>query len=187
MTENGSPQTADSITADDPPATSKKETQSKADTTTDHDQSNSANSNGKHSAPVPPPAGLLLWIFNPDIYYSSSRRCTPDPSVHRALKIFYQPLSDPSALLDSHNTTLEELALPEPEYNALHKTLLESRAYLPTSAREFQDWKVGLLDRWEEKETGLGAMNQNALNHEVGDLEVFKEVKLPEGWASLYE
>lgn len=125
--------------------------------------------------------GLLCWIFNPDIYYSSSKR---GATVHRALKVFYQLTDNPGKLLDENNTTLEELALPKPEFETLKQTLVGSRDLMPVSAREFQTWHVGLLDRYEENDTGLGAMDQNALNHPAGEIELFK---LPEGWAALYE
>ncbi|KPI45120.1 uncharacterized protein AB675_2584 [Cyphellophora attinorum] len=126
-----------------------------------------------------PPPGLLLWIFNPDIYYSASRRRDPEPTVHRALKVFYQEVSDPAKLLDSHQSTLEELALPKPEYETFYKELVGSKDYMPVSARTFQDWQVGLLDRWEETASGLGAMDQNALNRAVeGDMELFKAAKV---------
>lgn len=137
----------------------------------------------------PPPPGLLLWIFNPDIYYSASRRHDPEPTVHRALKVFYQEVDNPTKLLDSHQSTLEELAVPKLEYETLHKELLGSKDYMPLSARTFQDWQVGLLDRWEENATGLGAMDQNALNRAVeGDMELFKvtKVDLP-GSEGLYD
>lgn len=126
-------------------------------------------------------SGLLCWVFNPDIYYSSSKR---GATVHRAMKIFYKEVEQPQKLLDEHNTTLEELALPESELEALREALISVQAILPVSARTFQEWQVGLLDRYEEKPSGLGAMDQNALNHKADNIELFK---LPPGWDALYE
>lgn len=34
---------------------------------------------------------------------------------------------------------------------------------LPQSARRFQDWDVGLLDRWERVPSGVGVMMENPL------------------------
>ena len=125
--------------------------------------------------------GLLCWIFNPDIYYSSSKR---GPTVHRAMKVFYREIQDPLQMLDEHNSTLEELALPPQEFARLKQTLRKSAQVLPQSARTFQDWQVGLLDRYEEHPSGQGAMDQNALNHKApGEIQLFGR---PEGWSELY-
>ena len=160
-------------------------------TETPTDAPTDAPTNTTPTTPTLPPPGLLIWLFNPDIYYSSSRRCTPHPSVHRACKAFHQSIPDPLSLLENHTTTLEELALPYPEYESLIETLRESQSYMPVSARTFQDWEVGLLDRWEEsgKETGEGAMQGNALNHGLDgemEMEAWKGPKLPGGWENLY-
>lgn len=125
--------------------------------------------------------GLLCWIFNPDIYYSSSKR---GPTVHRAAKVFYKEIDDALDLLDQNNNTYEELALPDEEVSQLRQTLLESAQMLPQSARTFQEWQVGLLDRYEKNPSGQGAMDQNALNHQAPDkIDIFN---LPEGWSELY-
>jgi hypothetical protein len=126
-------------------------------------------------------SGLLCWIFNPDIYYSSSKR---GPTVHRAMKVFYKEIDNPVDLLDEHNSTLEELALPEQEVAQLKQTLSNSAQILPQSARTFQEWQVGLLERYEKDPSGQGAMDRNALNHQAPEkIELFK---LPEGWSELY-
>lgn len=125
--------------------------------------------------------GLLCWIFNPDVYYSSSKR---GATVHRAMKIFYQEVDQPLKLLDENSTSLEELALPKTEMRSLKTLLNEVKEILPASARTFQEWQVGLIDRHEANPSGLGAMDQNALNHQSEEIELFK---LPAGWASLYE
>jgi ubiquitin-protein ligase E3 D len=126
--------------------------------------------------------GILCWIFNPDVYYSSSKR---GAMVYRAMKIFYKEVDDPLKLLDEHSTTLEELALPETEFHSVQQTLEDVKDILPASARTFQDWQVGLIDRHEATPSGLGAMDNNALNHPAPEsIELFK---LPAGWASLYE
>ena len=87
-------------------------------------------------------------------------------------------------MLDEHNSTLEELALPPQEFARLKQTLRKSAQVLPQSARTFQDWQVGLLDRYEEHPSGQGAMDQNALNHKApGEIQLFGR---PEGWSELY-
>ncbi|KAJ9637647.1 hypothetical protein H2204_004796 [Knufia peltigerae] len=125
--------------------------------------------------------GLLVWVFNPDIYYSSSRR---GPTAHRAMKIFYKALADPEKFLDDNSNTHEELAVPEDDYAEFKKVLFESTEILPEAAQTFQDWTVGLLDRWEKQASGSAKMDENPLNKKVEDgFEVFK---LPAGMSELY-
>lgn len=129
-------------------------------------------------------AGLLLWVFNPDIYYSSSKR---GPTAHRAMKVFYKPLSDPVKFLDSstsNNNTHEELIVPKEDFVQFRETLQDSTEILPQSARTFQDWHVGLLDRWEKNASGSARMDENPLNKKVD--EGFELFKLPAGMRELY-
>lgn len=87
--------------------------------------------------------------------------------VHRAAKIFYKPLPNdttPTSFLDTNSTTHEELYLSSPaELAELRATLQRSNAMLPASAKVFQEWKVGLLDRYEKNPTGLSVMQENPL------------------------
>ena len=102
------------------------------------------------------------------------------------MKVFYKTITDPMTILDEQNSTLEELALPASELRGLEETLKTSTNVLPQSARTFQDFQVGLLDRYEAHPSGMGVMDQNALNHKTPeDMELFK-VNLPEGWQELY-
>lgn len=91
--------------------------------------------------------------------------------VHRAAKIFYTTLSsDQSAtsFLDANSNTHEDLYLPNPaDLISLRATLEKSTAMLPSSARSFQDWSVGLLDRYEKVPSGLGVMQENPLARAV--------------------
>ena len=125
--------------------------------------------------------GLLLWIFNPDIYYSSSKR---GPTAHRAMKIFYKSISKPEEFLDEHNNTHEELVVPPEDFEDFKTILEESTTVLPLSARKFQDWGIGLIDRWEKHATGTSKMDENPLNKKVED--GFELFKLPAGMQELY-
>ena len=100
------------------------------------------------------------------------------------MKVFYKEIDDALKMLDENSTTLEELALPDSELTSLKETLTGTADILPASARTFQEWQVGLIDRYEANPSGLGAMDQNALNRKTDEIELFK---LPPGWASLYE
>ena len=102
---------------------------------------------------------LLLWAFNPDMYYSSSAR---PPKPHRAMKIFYQVVNEPNRMLDE-DTSLEELCLLEAESAQIRKDLETSTKMLPQAAQAFQEWHVGLLDR-HDTTASLEMGNLNPLN-----------------------
>ncbi|KAL9110046.1 MAG: hypothetical protein Q9227_005385 [Pyrenula ochraceoflavens] len=89
--------------------------------------------------------GILLWVFNPDLRYTSSTM----PGARRAMKVFYQITPDPLRLLNDNSTSLEELYLPSPAKNELQSILQNSTGSLPMPARKFQNWDVALLDRYE--------------------------------------
>ncbi|OJJ48202.1 hypothetical protein ASPZODRAFT_2123445 [Penicilliopsis zonata CBS 506.65] len=102
--------------------------------------------------------GLLLWTFNPDLRYSSSGR---DRSIaaQRAMKVLFQQISDVDTLLypETGKATplaLDELRLPTKTYTDLCAALAKTNTMLPMSARLFQDWTVGLLDRFERTNSG---------------------------------
>ena len=87
--------------------------------------------------------------------------------VHRAAKVFYRILpedTDVAGYLDQNSATHEELFLTDPaDHKSLQGTLEKSTTMLPASARKFQDWDVGLLDRFEKNPSGLGVMQENPL------------------------
>jgi ubiquitin-protein ligase E3 D len=127
-------------------------------------------------------AGLQIWIFNPDIYYSSSKR---GPTAYRAMKVFYKSAPDPAEFLETNEAlTYEELIVPDEDFADFKTTLQQSTDVLPDTARTFQDWQVGLLDKWEKSATGTATMDKNPLNKKVE--EGFEPFKLPPGWQELY-
>ncbi|OAX83825.1 hypothetical protein ACJ72_01804 [Emergomyces africanus] len=105
-------------------------------------------------------SGLLLWVFNPDLRYSSSPldSSTGDEvsvTSQRAMKIFYQEVPDIQSILNPAQgapspTALEDLSLPLNIYAGVKQALERSGEILPVSARLFRDWRVGLLSRFEE-------------------------------------
>jgi len=90
----------------------------------------------------------LVWVFNPDMLYSSSRNA---PGTHRAMKIFYEPVEDPQKVLDEQSNTVEELYLSAPILHEFITALKSSTNLLPVSARIFRAWSVGLLDRYQKE------------------------------------
>lgn len=93
-----------------------------------------------------------LWVFNPDIKYSSSRLNAGRP--RRAMKILYKPLEDPTDLSSKMSTFVEELTFPPSVFKQLEEDLDFSNSILPEPARHvlpkaaMQAWKVGMLDRF---------------------------------------
>lgn len=98
-----------------------------------------------------------LWIFNPDLRYSSS---SADHSItaQRAMKIFMQPVSNIESLLDpeqgkGQSISLEELYLPANIFAEVGLALRRSNEILPASARRFREWEVTFLSRFEALST----------------------------------
>ena len=77
-------------------------------------------------------------------------------SSQRALKVFFQTVSDVEGLLHQGKTSfsLEDLELPRHAFAEIDRVLNESNAMLPLSARTFREWRVGLLDRFERMKSG---------------------------------
>ncbi|PYH93784.1 hypothetical protein BO71DRAFT_326879 [Aspergillus ellipticus CBS 707.79] len=97
--------------------------------------------------------GLLIWVFNPDLRYSNSSS-HHSIAAQRAMKVFFQFLVDVDETLHpepgkASPLSLEELKLPPASYSAFAAALDQSNAMLPVSAREFREWKVGILHRFE--------------------------------------
>lgn len=120
---------------------------------------------------------LQIWIFTPDITFSSSVAADARRDPTRAMKVLWKsapiPASSPaleersgsngavqalasgkteSQALDRESLSVEELRLPEPAFVALKEALRECGEWLPASARVFKEWKVGFLERFEEDE-----------------------------------
>ncbi|KAJ9669333.1 hypothetical protein H2201_000685 [Coniosporium apollinis] len=91
---------------------------------------------------------LMLWVFTPDLSFSSSKHQEERDDPTRAMKIFWKDA--PEEVESSFSS--EELALPSPVFGALRTALRGSAELLPASAREFQDWSVGFLERFTDDE-----------------------------------
>lgn len=84
-----------------------------------------------------------LWVFNPDLIYSTSIQ---QGGPKRAMKIFYQNVTEPSGLVEKQFMVMDELRLPDYVLRSLHASLKESGYFMPTTARKLQEWDVGLLE-----------------------------------------
>lgn len=100
-----------------------------------------------------------LWVFTPDLVFSSSVPSTGERPRHdptRAMKVFWQYLSLESGRSDgSQNLSVEDLHFPAHVVEELKGCLEESQSLLPVQARKFQGWQVGLLARFDIKDTAL--------------------------------
>ena len=92
---------------------------------------------------------LKLWVFTPDLTVSSSKMASAEPM--RVVKVLWQELEDvdtgPERLSDM-TLSEGELRLQRIEVESLLELLKESAALIPEAAREFQEWNVGLLERF---------------------------------------
>lgn len=92
---------------------------------------------------------VSLWVLTPTLRYSAtaSNKVQHDSGI-LAMKIFWKAVTEEQAvkLLD----TVEEVPLPSEAIKEVSSCLGDSASMLPPSARKFQGWNVGLLERWEE-------------------------------------
>ncbi|EEH04717.1 predicted protein [Histoplasma capsulatum G186AR] len=89
--------------------------------------------------------GLLLWVFNPDLRYSSLLLDSTTDKVasitsQRAMKILYQEVQDVQSMLNPAQgvpspAALEEVSLPPNIYDGVKQTLERTSEALPISAR----------------------------------------------------
>ena len=89
-----------------------------------------------------PSRTLLLWVFTPNVMFSSSLyRQGPIQGMKILFKEFLKPRSD----LDSHDITMEAIDLPEDAIVHLLYSLRNSTEMLPPSASKVHEWEIGIL------------------------------------------
>ncbi|KAH8675892.1 ubiquitin-conjugating enzyme E2-binding protein [Xylariales sp. PMI_506] len=90
---------------------------------------------------------LHIWLFNSNITFSSTEaQSSPVPAV----KVLYKFISqaDADRIMESMTSDVQEIALPSVAAEEITSILDQSNVYLPTRDRRFQDWSVGLLEKW---------------------------------------
>ncbi|OOQ90671.1 hypothetical protein PEBR_03171 [Penicillium brasilianum] len=97
-------------------------------------------------------SGLLLWVFNPDLRYSNSSS-GHSINAQQAMKVFFRETLEIDKLLapeigNPSPLSVEELELPSMVYQAISEALQSSNQMLPPTARQFNEWQVGLLSRF---------------------------------------
>jgi hypothetical protein len=100
---------------------------------------------------------LNLWILSTAIRYSSAATRETSSAARKAhsvgqlaMKVFWKAVSASSAAKLMESNGVEEVSLPAEVLLELRNALQHSAFVLPPSARRFQDWDVGILDRFEE-------------------------------------
>lgn len=66
---------------------------------------------------------------------------------------------------EPESAQIEDVEFPEDLYRELERALERSQRLLPPTAKKFQGWHVGLLERFEVLEAGMG---HDVVNGEVG-------------------
>ncbi|QDS68373.1 hypothetical protein FKW77_010740 [Venturia effusa] len=125
------------------------------------------------------PPSILLWLFTPDLCFSSSHqppsKTPPRNDPTRAIKVYHKPLTNPSDFLNKNSTSHEHLLFPPGLYKSLADSLETSKLLLPEAARRFQDWDVGILERFDADDVGFAG------DRDVESLESVKETSGKDG------
>jgi hypothetical protein len=121
------------------------------------------------SAPIP---SLLLWVFTPDLLFSSSISTPGRLDPTRSLKVFYQSQTwQPLKPGEPESASIDDVEFPADLYAELDAALRGSQRLLPPTARKFQGWHVALLERFEVVEAGMGYVEGNSGGGEDGSKE----------------
>jgi ubiquitin-protein ligase E3 D len=103
-----------------------------------------------------------LWILAPSIRFSATTSSHPKTKEsgegydgtldgQLAMKVFWQMVSVEEAIVLMDKEGVEEVALPQEVIIEIEGCLRTSAGFLPPSARKFQEWEVGLLERYEQR------------------------------------
>lgn len=98
---------------------------------------------------------MLLWIFGASLRFSSSRLDVSSvnrlpPNGQPAIKIFWKLVSEKNASIIREGVGIEEVSLPLNVISEIEDSLKTSSLLLPACSQVYQDWKVGLLERYEK-------------------------------------
>lgn len=93
---------------------------------------------------------LHIWLFNQDITFTSTEQ-RPEQRPVSAVKVFYRFVNQAEAdkLVESMVSDVQDIALPAAAATQLREELERSNGYLPKPIRNFNQWKIGLLEKWK--------------------------------------
>jgi hypothetical protein len=102
------------------------------------------------SYPKPTTPSILVWVFTPDLFFSSSIVSPGRLDPTRSMKVFYQQQTwKPLEPGEPESASIEDVEFPDELFEEMKKGLEESQELLPPTARKFQGWDVGLLGRFD--------------------------------------
>ncbi|KAL7627417.1 hypothetical protein AAE478_001610 [Parahypoxylon ruwenzoriense] len=98
---------------------------------------------------------LNIWVFNKGIAFSSTEE---DRSPMQAIKVLYRMVSPSEAdkLLDSMTSDVQDITLPSSAIKEILELLSRSNRLLSETDRQFKEWTVGLLEKWDGKDHRKG-------------------------------
>ncbi|KAI1003172.1 hypothetical protein K3495_g5032 [Podosphaera aphanis] len=100
------------------------------------------------------PHVLYLWIFGASLRFSCSALPPSETSSsfngHPALKTFWKTITYDVADSLRESVGVEELSFPLDAVIEIEQALKNSASLLPPTSQRFEDWNIGLLDRYEE-------------------------------------
>ena len=89
-----------------------------------------------------PSRTLLLWVFTPNIMFSSSLN-NQGPS--QGMKILFKEFLKSTSDLGSYDIKVEAIDVPEEAILDLLHSLRNSAEMMPPSAKKVHEWEVGIL------------------------------------------
>ncbi|KAK4212969.1 ubiquitin-conjugating enzyme E2-binding protein [Rhypophila decipiens] len=96
-----------------------------------------------------PDTVIHVWVFNPNIVYSSSAAPEADAQGTPAIKLLYKliPCEESEQMLETITCDAQEINLPSAAVAEVIRLLTESNLLLPAPERAFKEWKVALLSK----------------------------------------
>jgi hypothetical protein len=120
---------------------------------------------------------LLVWVFTPDLLFSSSIQSPGRLDPTRSMKVFYQQKTwQPLKPGEPENASIEDVEFPEELFQELRNALDDSQKVLPPTARKFQGWEVGLLERFDASDLVVGQENGDVHDESDGNLADVEDV-----------
>jgi hypothetical protein len=105
---------------------------------------------------------LLVWVFTPDLLFSSSIQSPGRLDPTRSMKVFYQQQTwQPLKPGEPESASIEDVEFPEELFQKLRSVLEDNQRVLPPTARKFQGWEVGLLERFDVRDLVVGQENED--------------------------
>jgi hypothetical protein len=94
-------------------------------------------------------SALHVWILNQNISYTSTGTTE---GIKPAIKLLYRVIShaDADKLIEPVTSDVQDLSLAQAALKEAMERLSETNGLLPQGQRHYQEWRVGLLDRYEK-------------------------------------